>query len=245
MANSTFATKHGFQSFPHYTVGRSGAKINKIVIHHAATTNFDVMPGCWQTRQASAHYGIGKAGEIRAYVDEDNTAWHAGNWDANITSIGIEHTNATGDPAWNIAQATIDASSKLCADIAKRHGLGQLVPYKNLYPHSQFTATSCPGVLKNKLQEIADKANALNAPPAPTQTTTQIMEEEEMKLIKVQGKNEVYSLYAGKLTHVLNPDRLTAIYRVWAGAGKSLPIDTISQAEFDRLKEHLNYASVK
>ena len=163
MAISTLAAKHGFQSFPHYTGGRSGAKINKIVIHHAATTNFDVMPGCWQTRQASAHYGIGKAGEIRAYVDEDNTAWHAGNWDANISSIGIEHTNSTGDPTWNVNQATIDASAKLCADIAKRRGLGQLAPYKNLYPHSQFSATACPGVLKDKLQEIANKANAINA----------------------------------------------------------------------------------
>jgi hypothetical protein len=173
MSNSPLATKYGFQSFPHYTAGRSGATINKIVIHHAATTNFDSMPGVWQTRQASAHYGIGQKGEIRAYVDEANVAWHAGNWEANLTSIGIEHTNATGDPTWNVNQATIDASAKLCADIAKRHGLGQLVPYKNLFPHSQFTATACPGVLAGRLQEIANSANAMNrTPTAPTSGVT-------------------------------------------------------------------------
>ncbi|GFH40222.1 N-acetylmuramoyl-L-alanine amidase [Lactococcus insecticola] len=168
MSISTLASPFGFQSFPHFTAGRSGAKIDKIVIHHMATTNFDSVPSIWQTRQASAHYGIGKNGEIHAYVDENNTAWHAGNWNANISSIGIEHCNSTGSPAWGINQATIDASAKLCADIAKRQGLGQLVPYKNIFPHSHFSATACPGQLLNKLQYIADKANAINnSTPAP------------------------------------------------------------------------------
>lgn len=162
MGTSNLATKYGFESFPSFTKGRSGAKVNKIVIHHVAGTNFDIMPSVWNTRQASAHYGIGVNGVIRAYVAENNTAWHAGNWEANISSIGIEHTNSGGAPAWPVAQATIDASARLCADIAKRHGLGQLVPIKNLFPHSHFSATACPGVLKDKLQEIANKANAIN-----------------------------------------------------------------------------------
>ncbi|MDY3125563.1 N-acetylmuramoyl-L-alanine amidase, partial [Bifidobacterium mongoliense] len=113
-----------------------------------------------QTR--TSHYGIGENGEIRAYVDEANTAWHAGNWNANISSVGIEHCNSTGSPNWGINQATIDANAKLCADIAKRYGLGKLVVNKNIFPHSYFSATSCPGQLLGKLQEIADKANAIN-----------------------------------------------------------------------------------
>ncbi len=162
MGTSSLATKYGFQTFPHYSTGRSGAKVNKIVIHHMAGTNYDIVPSIWQTREASAHYGIGKNGEIRAYVDENNTAWHAGNWNANISSIGIENCNSTGSPSWSINQATIDASAKLCADIAKRYGLGKLVVNKNIFPHSYFSATSCPGQLLGKLQEIADKANAIN-----------------------------------------------------------------------------------
>ena len=31
-----------------------------------------------------------------------------------------------------------------------------------MFPHSHFSATACPGVLKDKLQEIANKANAIN-----------------------------------------------------------------------------------
>ena len=60
MGISSLATKYGFQSFPHYSSGRSGAKVNKIVIHHMAGTNYDIVPSIWQTREASAHYGIGK-----------------------------------------------------------------------------------------------------------------------------------------------------------------------------------------
>lgn len=174
MGISTLATKYGFQSFPHFTSGRSGAKIDKIVIHHMAGTNYDIVPEIWQTREASAHYGVGKNGEIRAYVDENNTAWHAGNWNANISSIGIENCNSTGSPDWKINQATIDACAKLCADIAKRHGLGKLVVNKNIFPHSYFSSTSCPGILLGKLQYIADKANAINSggetatPSSPT-----------------------------------------------------------------------------
>lgn len=163
MGISSLATKYGFQTFPHYSTGRSGAKVNKIVIHHMAGTNYDIVPSIWQTREASAHYGIGKNGEIRAYVDENNTAWHAGNWNANISSIGIENCNSTGSPSWSINQATIDACAKLVADIAKRHGLGKLVVNRNLFPHRYFSSTSCPGVLIGKLQYIADKANAINS----------------------------------------------------------------------------------
>lgn len=174
MGISSLATKYGFQSFPHYSSGRSGVKVNKIVIHHMAGTNYDIVPSIWQTREASAHYGVGKNGEIRAYVDENNTAWHAGNWNANISSIGIENCNSTGSPSWNVNQATIDACAKLCADIAKRHGLGKLVVNKKIFPHSYFSSTACPGVLLGKLQYIADKANAINngggssTPSAPT-----------------------------------------------------------------------------
>ncbi|CAK1245520.1 N-acetylmuramoyl-L-alanine amidase CwlA (CwlA) [Fructobacillus tropaeoli] len=173
MTVSGLATPYGFQDFPHYTEGRS-ASINKIVIHHMATTDYDSVPGIWNSRQASAHYGIGQDGQIRAYVDEDNTAWHAGDWNTNLTSIGIEHANVNLAPNYDIAQATIESSAKLVADIANRYGFGQVVPYKNLFPHSQFTSTACPGQLTGKLQEIADRANAINngGGYVPTQTAT-------------------------------------------------------------------------
>ncbi|MFC4761019.1 N-acetylmuramoyl-L-alanine amidase [Fructobacillus durionis] len=183
MTVSGLATQYGFQSFPHFTQGRDKT-VNKIVIHHMATTDYNSVPGIWNSREASAHYGIGQNGEIRSYVDEDNTAWHAGNWDANSSSIGIEHANLTGAPDYDIAQATIDASAKLVADIAQRYGFGRVVPYQNLFPHSSFTSTACPGKLKDKLQEIADKANDIiaggngNVATQPAQTSQPVQQED-------------------------------------------------------------------
>ena len=79
----------------HYTPGRSGRNIDKIVIHHNAG-NLSIA-GCynlWQTREASAHYQVDANGRIGQLVWDADTAWHADDWDANITSIGVEVVQA-------------------------------------------------------------------------------------------------------------------------------------------------------
>ena len=49
------------------------------------------------------------------------------------------------------------------ADIARRNGLGKLIKGQNLTWHSMYAATACPGpYLSGKLQELVDKANAIN-----------------------------------------------------------------------------------
>ena len=63
------------------------------------------------------------------------------------------------------------------ADIAKRNGLGKLVPGENLTWHSMFASTDCPGpYLLSKMQYIADEANKINGevpvPPKPEPTPT-------------------------------------------------------------------------
>lgn len=40
--------------------------------------------------RVSAHYGIGKQGEIHQYVKEENVAFHAGSLGWNIRAIGVE-----------------------------------------------------------------------------------------------------------------------------------------------------------
>ena len=144
-----------------YTVGRSGKKIDKIIIHHAATTSFDGIGATFKnpSRNASAHYGVGSQGNVDQYVQEGNTAWHCGNWDGNLTSIGIENVNASGTPDWAIAESTFETLVELVRDIATRNGLLPLVVGKNLFGHKDFKATACPGQLYARLQELADKVN--------------------------------------------------------------------------------------
>ncbi len=75
-----------------YTKGRQGHRPNLILIHVADGTFEGTI--AWFRNPASsvsAHYVISTAGEIAQCVDEGDTGWHAGNWNANLASIGIEH----------------------------------------------------------------------------------------------------------------------------------------------------------
>ncbi|QHO91913.1 N-acetylmuramoyl-L-alanine amidase [Actinomyces sp. 432] len=133
----------------HYTPGRGGKKINKIVIHHnAGNLSIADCYNAWQTRQASAHYQVDGAGRIGQLVWDADTAWHAGNLAANQTSIGIEHANSGGAGAgWPISDATIEAGAHLVAALCHYYGLGRPAWRVNVFPHQDFSATACPGQL--------------------------------------------------------------------------------------------------
>ena len=138
----------------HYTSGRGGREINKIIVHHNAA-NLTVR-GCynvWQTREASAHYQVEEDGTIGQLVRDRNTAWHAGNWDANTTSIGIEHANNHIGEPWTISEATLDNGAHLVAALCIFYKLGEPQWGVNVFPHRHFSATACPG-------EIAESQNA-------------------------------------------------------------------------------------
>ena len=128
----------------HMTKGRQGHKIDKIVLHHnggnlTGRDCYDV----WQTREASAHYQAAADGRISQLVWDTDTAWHAGDWNANLTSIGVEHADISTDP-WMISEATLDNGAHLVAALCKHYGLGRPQWGVNVFPHSHFSATACP-----------------------------------------------------------------------------------------------------
>jgi N-acetylmuramoyl-L-alanine amidase len=103
--------------------------------------------------QKSAHYGISKAGVIHQYVDENDTAFHAGvvvnpTWqllkpgvNPNFYTIGIEHEGRPDD-VWPDAQLT--ASAGLIGGIVARWSIP--VDVLHLVRHHQIRATkTCPG----------------------------------------------------------------------------------------------------
>ncbi len=127
----------------HYTRGRSGRSIDKVVVHYNAG-NLTV-EGCysvWQTREASAHYQVEDDGRIGQLVYDSNTAWHCGNWDQNCRSIGVEHANRSDG---TITEACLDNGAHLVAAICRHFGLGRPEWLKNVFPHKHFSSTSCPG----------------------------------------------------------------------------------------------------
>lgn len=141
--------------------------IKKIIIHHAAGTNFDAIANTFKNpaRDASAHYAVGQNNNVDFMVPEQYTAWHYGNYPVNQESIGIEHVNSGGAPGWPVADSTKNTSVELCIDIVRRNpGIGKLVPGVNLFGHKQVASpqkpTACPVTLIAWLQELADKVNA-------------------------------------------------------------------------------------
>lgn len=128
----------------HYTSGRAGRKIDKVVLHHnAGNLSIDGIWQVWQTREASAHYQVTADGRIGQLVWDADTAWHAGNLEANRTSIGIEHADVSTNP-WLISEATLDAGAHLTAAVCRYYGLGRPQWLKNVFPHSYFSGTECP-----------------------------------------------------------------------------------------------------
>ena len=71
---------------------------------------------------ASAHYVVGYDGAVTQMVREHDIAWHAGNWDYNTRSIGIEHAGFAYTSGL-YTTAEYNASAALAASICSRYGV--------------------------------------------------------------------------------------------------------------------------
>lgn len=132
----------------HYTKGRGGYKIEFVVVHHnGSNLSIAQIYNVWQTRPASAHYQVDQNGLVGQLVWDSNTAWHCGNASGNRRSIGVEHANNRFAPQWTVSDDTLENGAHLVAAICKKHGLGRPKWMKNVFPHSYFSSTSCPGAL--------------------------------------------------------------------------------------------------
>lgn len=152
---------------PNFTIGRAGLRPIAVVIHvtTAATAASTLAWFANPASQVSAHYLVDHDGNrIWQFVDERNTAWHAGTYphgreevlkvhpeftwidpkiNTNLQTIGIEHVGLATD-VWsgNLYQA----SARLLADICKRWSIpidrAHVVGHHEIYPpHS-----GCPGM---------------------------------------------------------------------------------------------------
>lgn len=135
-----------------YMVGRmsNGVQhnVDKIILHHwgAEGQTFDGVcawfenPSC----QTSAHYVV-EGGRVACLVNLSDTAYHAGDWGANLTSIGIE-----ARPEMSVAD--LETVCELVAYLYKVYGE---LP---IYGHKDFSPTACPGKYYSQLDYIHDRA---------------------------------------------------------------------------------------
>lgn len=129
-----------------FTRGREGRSVNKIIVHwNGGDLSLQSCYNALYNNGTSAHYQVDKNGRIAQYVWDDNTAWHAGNWDANLTSIGIEHANQSN----SMTAETLKAGGRLAGALCKAFDLGVPTWRINVFPHSDFSATQCCGSLRD------------------------------------------------------------------------------------------------
>lgn len=124
---------------------------NFIVIHQTSNDDVDTALATLTSprRKVSAHYLIGRDGEVIQLVAEGARAWHAGaSWwgghtDLNSASIGIELDNNGEEP---FAEPQIAALLVLLRDLVARHripppnilGHGDIAPGRKVDPSRHF-----------------------------------------------------------------------------------------------------------
>lgn len=153
---------------PNHYQGRNGYDITHITLHImvgylGGTDSVFKNP----STQASAHYGIGADGTIHQYVNESDGSYSDANYASNNSTISIEHEGGmAGVPC---TQACMDASARLCADIARRYGWTSLWHNGlkgNVWLHREIPGTDhygCPDNTINGLNVdyIIHKANQI------------------------------------------------------------------------------------
>ena len=198
----------------HFTPGRGGAKINKVILHHnGGNLSIQDCFNVWQSREASAQYQVDINGRIGQLVNDWDTSWNSGDWDANTTSIAIEHADASNSP-WRISDATLDNGAHLTAAICKYYGLGEPRWRVNVFPHSDFTSTECPASIAgnqrdaymNRAQEWYRQMNggAAPSPVAASKPAANVSAKPAQKAQTVGVHYGLHSLGGGWLDEVTN-----------------------------------------
>lgn len=128
---------------PNFKASTKARGISVIVIHATATSGIESPKNwlCDPKSKVSAHYIIGRAGELLHLVQDSNVAYHAGesSWrgreHVNSFSIGIELVNSN-DGIMEYPEPQLAVCAALTAALCKEHGvkLGDVVGHKDIAP---------------------------------------------------------------------------------------------------------------
>lgn len=142
---------------PNHSTQRS--TIDRIVIHWFGAGTLESANSRFQVaaNQVSAHYGISN-GTVYQWVREVDTAYHAGDWNMNLRSIGIEH-DAKPDQA--ATDETYRSSAQIVANVARKFNIP--LDRTHVIGHKEVKATQCPGTMD--LDRIIREAKAILTPP--------------------------------------------------------------------------------
>ncbi len=136
---ATFIPAHA----TNYTAGRTKV-LDRIVVHYTAgdgdtaENNGKYFQGA--DRSASAHYFVDEDSVVLS-VRECDTAWHAGGWDMNCRSIGVEMcSKKDAEGNYYIPKETVDNAVKLVRTLMDKHD----IPAAGVIRHYDVNAKMCP-----------------------------------------------------------------------------------------------------
>ncbi len=164
----------------------SRTTIDRIIIHtmvgtaESAASRFDTYG-----TQVSAHYGVKLDGSLIHWLEEFNTAYHAGSYSMNQRSIGIEHED-NGDYNGTRPDILYAESAKLVNDICKFYNIP--IDRTHILKHSEVIPTGCPDALD--IDRIVRQAAALNNPP----DTMAVITQKELDQLRTDRDNN-WNLY--------------------------------------------------
>jgi N-acetyl-anhydromuramyl-L-alanine amidase AmpD len=107
------------------TANRPSSHTVDRVILHVTQTGYATALSVFRNpkKEVSAHYVVRSAdGHVAQCVREHDIAWHAGNWDFNTRSVGIEHEGWVDRPEY-FTDVLYERSAALTAAICARHGI--------------------------------------------------------------------------------------------------------------------------
>lgn len=193
-------------STPYQDNGRGGITVDRIVLHHMASTGFEGVLSMWinATRDGSANYAVSNEGVLVGAVDERNRSWSLANYGYDARAITFEIENEALGGSWPVSDAAHEMVAKAVADICKRWGIpcdrAHVVTHREVAAMGYSYSTACPGGLD--ADRIVVRANQIinNATPI-VQPKAQ---EDVMAIIKVTDvkPNPVYLVAPGHIAHI-------------------------------------------
>lgn len=129
--------------------GRDGETIRMIVLH-STEGNFDgaVEWLCNKDAKASAHYVVGRNGDIAKLVPLTKKAWHVrksiqfGGTEVNKISVGIEIESYTG--AYDYPEDQIKSLARLVHEICEEYEIRAIVAHRDLDPTRRTDPVTFP-----------------------------------------------------------------------------------------------------
>jgi hypothetical protein len=150
-----------------YAKTRSGFPLNLIVIH--TQQGFEKGTDAWfanPNSHVSAHYNIALSGEIDQSVQDPDTAFHAGNWEYNCRSLGLEFEDSNDPQGVIRSNMQYAAGADLIAAKCKQYAIpcdrAHIIGHREV-PGNDHPA--CPG--NEDIDRLVREANSALAAMGP------------------------------------------------------------------------------